>query len=137
MKKLMLIICLFLISLSGFGQLQQQIDTIVSSYVIDTVYTYNGYARGSFYCEMDFRAVEDKLDATIGFGGTWTPYDTSYAEYQSWNNPITLDLTNFPDTICRVERLSGLSAPYLKIKVTRGTVPGGTELPIKISFDRF
>jgi len=136
MKKLMLLItCLFLFSI-GFAQLQVQSDTLVVPTGTDSVFTFNGYARGSFYAEIDF-TTSDGLDDTLGFGGTWTAYDTLYGEYQSWNNPMVLGLVNFPDTICRVERLSGLSAPYLKIKLTKGTSTAGLKYPIKISFDRF
>lgn len=136
MKKLMLITCLFLISLSGFSQLQEQSDTLVVPYVTDSIYTFQGYARGSFYCEVDF-GTSDANDDTLGFGGTWTAYDETYGEYQSWNNPMVMNLTNFPDSVCRVERLSGLSAPWLKIKLTVGSTTAGKKYPIKISFDRF
>jgi len=136
MKKLMLLIaCLFLM-VSGFAQLQTQSDTLVVPVGADSVFTFQGYARGSFYCEVDFR-LSDGLDDTLGFGGTRIAYDTLYGEYQSWNNPMVLDLTNFPDTICRVERLSGLSAPWLKIKLIKGSSTAGLKYPIFISFDRF
>lgn len=136
MKKLIFFLSFLIISAACFAQLQQQSDTLVVPVGEDTVLTFNGYARGLFYAEIDF-TQSDGLDDTLGFGGTWTAYDTLYGEYQSWNNPMLLNLTNFPDTICRVERLSGLSAPYLKIKLTKGSSTAGLKYPIKLSFDRF
>ena len=136
MKKLMLLItCLFLFSI-GFSQLQEQLGTLTVGVITDSVFTFNGYARGNVYIEVDFRTA-DAYDGTLGIGGTKTYYDTLYAEYPSMHNPITLNLTNFPDTICRIERTVGLSAPYLKVKLTTGTVTGGLEYPILITFDRF
>ncbi len=136
MKKLMLLItCLFL-TFTGFSQLYEQHDTLVTPYVTDSVRTFHGYARGSVYIEIDFRTA-DAYDGTVGIGGTLTAYDTAYAEYPSTNNPITLNLTNFPDTICRISRTVGLSAPFLKIKLTPGSVTGGLKYPIDIVFDRY
>jgi len=136
MKKLMLITCLFLISLSGFSQLQTQSDTLVVPVGDDSVFTFQGYARGLLYVEVDF-GNSDGNDDTLGFGGSETPYDQSYGEYQSWNNPMVMNLTNFSDSVCRVERLSGLSAPWLKIRLTKGSSTAGLKYPITISFDRF
>ena len=137
MKKLMLlIICLFLI-VPGFSQLRIQSDTLVVPVGADSVFTFNGYAQSSVFIEIDFRNAVDKWDGTIGIGGTKTSYDTLYAEYPSMNNPITLNLTNFPDTICRIERTVGLPAPYLKLKLTKGSVVTGKKYPITIVFDRF
>ena len=136
MKKLLLLItCLFLM-ISGFSQLQTQHDTLVVPYDTDSVYTFQGYAQAQVFIEIDFRTA-DALDATVGIGGTKTAYDTLYAEYPSMHNPITLNLTNFPDTICRIERTVGLSAPFLKIKLTAVSVTAGLKFPIDISFDRF
>ena len=132
---MLLITCLFL-SLAGFSQLQVQSDTLVVGAVTDSVFTFNGYARGNVYIEVDFRAA-DAYDGTLGVGGTKTAYDTLYAEYPSMHNPITLNLTNFPDTICRIERNVGLSAPYLKLKLTSGSVTAGKKYPVTIVFDRF
>ncbi len=136
MKKLMLLItCLFLIS-TGFAQLQEQHDTLVVGVITDSVYTFQGHARGLVYIEIDFTTA-DAYDGTVGIGGTKTAYDELYAEYPSTNNPITLNLTNFPDTICRIERTVGLSAPFLKIKLTTGSVTPLLKYPIDIVFDRF
>lgn len=136
MKKILLLITGFLIATNLFCQLQEQHDTLVVATITDSVYTFHGYARGSVYIEIDFRTA-DAYDGTVGIGGTQTAYDTLYAKYQSANNPITLNLTNFPDTICRIERTVGLSAPFLKIELTTGSVTPGLKYPIDISFDRF
>lgn len=136
MKKLLLLIIGFLFVTNIFSQLYEQHDTLVTPYVIDSVRTFHGYARGLVFIEIDFRTA-DAYDGTVGIGGTKTAYDTLYAEYASTNNPITLNLTNFPDTICRIERTVGLSAEFLKIKLTAGSVTGGLKYPIDISFDRY
>lgn len=120
----------------AFSQLVEQSDTLVVPWGTDSVFTFNGYARGNVFIEVDFRNADD-YDGTLGIGGTQTAYGTLYAEYPSTNNPITLNLTNFPDTICRIERTVGLSAPWLKIKLTTGSVTPGLKYPIKVSFDRF
>ena len=136
MKKLIFFTLFSVITLACFSQLQEQSDTLVVPVGADSVFTFHGYARGLFYAEIDFRN-SDGLDDTLGFGGTYTAYDTLYGEYQSWNNPMVMGLLNFPDTICRVERLSGLSAPFLKIKLIKGSSTAGLKYPIKLSFDRF
>ena len=136
MKKLLFFIAATLICSTGFAQLQVQSDTLVVGTITDSVYTFQGYARGSVFIEIDFRTA-DAYDGTVGIGGTKTAYDTLYAEYPSTNNPITLNLTNFPDTICRIERTVGLSAPFLKIKLTTGSVTPGLKYPIDIVFDRY
>lgn len=136
MKKL-----LFLIVFASFGffagaQLYTFTDTLVVPVGTDSIFSFNGYAKSQVYIEIDFRAA-DAFDSEITIGGTWTKWDTLFAAYQSLNNPVTLDLTNFPDSICRIERTVGLPAPVLKIKVEPGRVTAGTKYPVKIAFDRF
>ncbi len=136
MKKVLFLIAGLMITSLAFSQLVEQSDTLVVGAVTDSVYTFQGYARGNVFIDVDFRTA-DAYDGTLGIGGSQTPYDTSYAEYASVNNPVTLNLTNYPDTICRIERTVGLSAPWLKVKLTSGSVTAGLKYPIKISFDRF
>jgi len=136
MKKLMILTAFILTSMTGFSQIRTQSDTLFIPFGVDSVFTFNGYARGSVYIEIDFRTA-DQYDGTLGVGGTKTFYDTLYAEYPSMHNPISLNLTNFPDTICRIERTVGLPAPYLKLKLTKGTVTAAKKYPITIVFDRF
>jgi len=136
MKKLMLLFAGILIVSALFSQINVQTGTLIVPTGVDSVYTFNGYARGSVFIEVDFRNA-DAYDGTFGIGGSKTAYDILYAEYPSMHNPVTLNLTNFPDTICRIERTVGLPAPYLKLKLTKGTVTAGKKYPITIVFDRF
>lgn len=136
MKKLLVLTLLFVATISVNAQLYTRIDTLVVPAGTDSVFTFNGYAQAGVYIEIPFTNA-NAFDGVIGVGGTWTPYDTLYAEYQSMNNPITLNLTNFPDTVCRIERTVGLPAPYLKIKLTGNSLTAGLKFPIKICFDRF
>ncbi len=136
MKKVLFLIAGLMITCFAFSQLVEQSDTLVVGAVTDSVYTFQGYARGNVFIEVDFRNA-DAFDGTLGLGGTKTAYDTLYGEYPSVHNPVTLNLTNFPDTIARIERTVGLSAPFLKIRLTTGSVTSGTKYPITITFDRF
>ena len=136
MKKLMLLIaCLFLM-ISGFAQLQIQSDTLVVGTGTDTLFSYNGFAPGGLAVEIDFTTA-DAFDATLTFGGSSSRFDTLYGIWADANNPFTLDLTNFPDTIARVERSIGNYFPSLDILLTGGSVTAGKKFPIIIYFDRF
>jgi len=136
MKKLMFLIAFALCASFAGAQLYTFTDTLVVPAGTDSIFSFNGYAKSQIYIEIDFRTA-DAFDGTVGIGGTRTKWDTLYAEYQSLNNPVTLNLTNFPDSICRIERTVGLPAPVLKIKLTPGRITAGTKFPIFICFDRF
>ena len=136
MKKLIFFTLLSALTLACFSQLQEQSDTLVVPVGVDSVFTYHGYAQAQVFIEVDFTTA-DAFDGTLGIGGSYTAYDTLYGEYPSMHNPVNLDLTNFTDTICRIERTVGLSAPFLKIRLTKGTATAGLKYPIKITFDRF
>lgn len=136
MKKVLFLIAGLMITSLAFSQLVEQSDSLTVGAVTDSVSTFQGYARGNVFITVDFRNA-DAYDGTLGIGGSQTAFDTTYAEYASVNNPVTLNLTNYPDTICRIERTVGLSAPWLKVKLTSGSVTAFLKYPITISFDRF
>ncbi len=136
MKKLMLLIaCLFLM-ISGFSQLQIQSDTLVVPVGTDSVFSYNGFAPGGLAAEIDFTTA-NAFDGTLTFGGSSSRFDTLNGVWVDANNPFTLDLTNFPDTIARIERTIGNFFPSLDILLTKGTLTPGLKFPIIIYFDRF
>ncbi len=136
MKKLMLITCLFLISLSGFSQLQVQSDTLVVPVGADTLFSYNGFAPNGLSAEIDFTTA-NAFDGTLTFGGSSFRFDTLYGIWSDANNPFTLNLTNFPDSIARIERTIGNYFPSLDILLTKGSLTPGLKFPIIIYFDRF
>ena len=136
MKKLLLLItCLFLM-ISGFSQLQTQSDTLVVPVGVDSVFSYNGFAPNGLAAEIDFTTA-NAFDGTLTFGGSSSRFDTLNGVWTDANNPFTLDLTNFPDTIARVERTIGNFFPSLDILLTKGTLTPGLKFPIIIYFDRF
>ena len=136
MKKLLLLItCLFLM-ISGFAQLQTQSDTLVVPVGVDSVFSYNGFAPNGLAVEIDFTTA-NAFDGTLTFGGSSSRFDTLYGIWAGADNPFTLDLTNFPDTIARVERTVGNFFPSLDILLTKGTLTPGLKFPIIIYFDRF
>lgn len=136
MKKLMLITYLFLISISGFSQLQVQSDTLVVPVGTDSLFSYNGFAPGGFAAEIDFTTA-NALDGTLTFGASSSRFDTLYGVWVDENNPFTLNLTNFPDSIARVERTIGNFFPSLDILLTKESLTPGLKFPITIYFDRF
>jgi len=136
MKKLMLLItCLFL-SLAGFSQLQVQSDTLVVPVGTDSVFSYNGYAPGGLAAEIDFTTA-NAFDGILTFGGSSSRFDTLNGVWADANNPFTLNLTNFPDTIARIERTVGNFFPSLDILLTKGSLTPGLKFPITIYSDRF
>jgi len=140
MKKLILVTCLFLISVSGFSQLQVQSDTLVVPVGADSLFSYNGFAPSGLGVEVDFTTA-DAFDGTLTFGGSSSRFDTLYGIWMDTipglNNPFTLELTNFPDSIARIERSVGNFFPSLDILLTKGTLTPGLKFPITIYFDRF
>ena len=136
MKKLMLLIaCLFLM-ISGFAQLQIQSDTLVVPVGADSLFSYNGFAPNGLAVEVDFTTA-DAFDGTLTFGGSSSRFDTLYGIWADADNPFTLNLTNFPDTIARVERTIGNFFPSLDILLTKESLTPGLKFPITIYFDRF
>jgi len=136
MKKLMLLIaCLFLM-ISGFAQLQIQSDTLVVPAGTDTLYSFNGFAPNGLAVEVDFTTA-NAFDGTLTFGGSSSRFDTLYGVWVDGNNPFTLNLTNFPDTIARVERTIGNFFPSLDILLTKESLTPGLKFPIIIYFDRY
>lgn len=136
MKKLTLIICLFLISISGFSQLQVQSDTLVVPVGTDSLFSFNGFAPGGLAAEIDFTTA-NALDGTLTFGGSSSKFDTLYGVWLDESNPFTLNLTSFPDSIARVERTIGNFFPSLDVLLTRESLTPGLKFPILIYFDRF
>lgn len=136
MKKLLLLItCLFLM-ISGFAQLQVQSDTLVVPVGTDTLFSYNGFAPGGLAAEIDFKTA-NVFDGTLTFGGSSSRFDTLYGIWVDTDNPFTLNLTNFPDSIARIERPAGNYFPSLDILLTKETLTPGLKFPITIYFDRF
>lgn len=136
MKKLILVTCLFLISVSGFSQLQVQSDTLVVPVGADSLFSYNGFAPGGLAAEIDFTTA-NAFDGTLTFGGSSSRFDTLYGIWVDADNPFTLDLTNFPDSVARIERTTGNFFPSLDILLTKGSLTSGLKFPITIYFDRF
>ena len=136
MKKLLLLItCLFLM-ISGFSQLQIQSDTLVVPVGVDSVFSYNGFAPGGLAAEIDFTTA-NAFDGTLTFGGSSSRFDTLYGIWVDANNPFILNLTNFPDSIARIERTVGNYFPSLDILLTKESLTPGLKFPITIYFDRF
>lgn len=136
MKKLLLLItCLFLM-ISGFSQLQTQSDTLVIPVGADSLFSYNGFAPNGLAVEIDFTTA-NAFDGTLTFGGSSSRFDTLYGVWVDGNNPFTLNLTNFPDSIARIERTVGNYFPSLDILLTKGTLTPGLKFPVTIYFDRF
>ena len=136
MKKLMLLItCLFL-TFTGFSQLQEQHDTLVVPVGVDSLFSYNGFAPNGLGVEIDFTTA-NAFDGTLTFGGSGSKIDTLNGVWEDENNPFILNLTNFPDTIARIERTVGNYFPSLDILLTKGTLTPGLKFPITIYFDRF
>ena len=136
MKKVLLITCLLLISISGFSQLQVQSDTLVVPTGTDSLFSFNGFAPNGLAVEIDFRTA-DAFDGTLTFGGSSSKYDTLHGVWNDAVNPFTLNLTNFPDTIARIERTVGNYFPSLDILLTKESLTSGLKFPIIIYFDRF
>ena len=134
-KSLLSITCLFLM-ISGFAQLQVQSDTLVVPVGTDTLFSFNGFAPGGLAAEIDFTTANE-FDGTLTFGGSSSRFDTLYGIWVDTDNPFTMDLTNFPDSIARIERPDGNYFPSLDILLTKGTLTPGLKFPIKIYFDRF
>lgn len=136
MKKLMfLITCLFLF-VAANAQLQFQFDTLYIGNGDDSLFSFNGFAPSGLAIEIDFTTV-DAFDATVTFAGSDSKIDTLYRAWDTPANPLELNLTNFPDSICRIVRTSGHYLPSLEILVTSGSVTALTKLPVRIYFDRF
>ena len=137
MKKLLLLItCLFFLSFAGFAQLQTQSDTLVVPVGVDSVFSYNGFAPGGLAIEIDFTTA-NAFDGTLTIGGSSSRFDTLYGIWADADNPFTMNLTNFPDSIARIERTIGNFFPSLDILLTKGTLTPGLKFPIIIYFDRF
>ena len=119
MKKLLFFIAIIFVSTAGFSQLQIQSDTLVAPSGTDTLFSYNGFAPGGLAVEIDFRTT-NAFDGTLTFGGSSSRFDTLYGIWVDGNNPFTLNLTNFPDTIARIERTVGNYFPSLDILLTGG-----------------
>jgi len=136
MKKLTFFLVAILFSIAAFSQLQVQSDTLVVPAGTDSVFSFNGFAPGGLAAEIDFRTA-DAFDGTLTFGGSSSRFDTLNGVWQDSNNPFTLNLTNFPDTIARIERTVGNYFPSLDILLTKGTLTPGLKFPITIYFDRF
>ena len=136
----MLITCLFLISILGFSQLQVQSDTLVVPVGADSLFSYNGFAPNGLAVEVDFTAA-NALDGTLTLGGSSSRFDTLYGIWTDTipglNNPFTLNLTNFPDSIARIERSVGNFFPSLDILLSKESLTPGLKFPITIYFDRF
>ena len=136
MKKLLLLItCLFLF-VSINAQLQEQHGTLVVPVGADSLFSYNGFAPNGLSAEIDFTTA-NAFDGTLSFGGSSSKIDTLYGIWPDVNNPFTLNLTNFPDTICRIERTVGNYFPSLDILLTKGSLTPGLKFPITIYSDRF
>ena len=137
MKKLLLLItCLFLFVASN-AQLQFYQDTLHVAIVgDDSLFSFNGFAPSGLAIEIDFTAV-DAFDATVTFAGSDSKIDTLYGAWDTPANPVQLNLTNYPDSICRVVRTIGHFLPSLEMLVTSGSVTAGTKLPVRIYSDRF
>ena len=136
MKKLLLLItCLFLM-ISGFAQLQVQSDTLVVPVGTDSLFSFNGFAPNGLAAEIDFTTA-NAFDGTLTFGGSSSRFDTLYGIWVDTDNPFTLNLTNFPDSIARIERPAGNYFPSLDILLTKETLTPGLKFPITIYFDRF
>jgi len=136
MKKLLFTIAFILVSLTGFSQLQIQRDTLYVPVGTDSVYSFNGFAPNGLAVEIDFRTA-DAFDGTLTFGGSSSKYDTLHGVWNDAVNPFTLNLTNFPDTIARIERTVGNYFPSLDILLTKESLTSGLKFPIIIYFDRF
>ena len=136
MKKLLLLItCLFLF-VSINAQLQEQHDTLVVPVGADSLFSYNGFAPNGLGVEIDFTTA-NAFDGTLTFGGSGSKIDTLNGVWEDENNPFTLNLTNFPDTIARIERTVGNFFPSLDILLTKESLTPGLKFPITIYSDRF
>ncbi|KKM97933.1 hypothetical protein LCGC14_1163120 [marine sediment metagenome] len=136
MKKLMLLITCLLLFVSINAQLQEQHDTLVVPVGADTLFSYNGFAPNGLGVEIDFRTA-NAFDGTLTFGGSGSKIDTLNGVWEDENNPFILNLTNFPDTIARIERTVGNFFPSLDILLTKESLTPGLKFPITIYSDRF
>ena len=135
MKKLIFLLALSLIAFSAFGQLQVQSDTLYVP-AVDSVFSFNGFAPSGLSIEIDFTEA-DAFDSQVTLGGSKSKFDQLYGAWQTDNNPVVLNLTNFPDTIARIERTVGHFYEALDVYIEPGSVTEGKKYPITIYFDRF
>jgi len=136
MKKLLLLITCSLLFVSVNAQLQVQSDTLIVPVGADSLFSYNGFAPNGISAEIDFTTA-NAFDGTLTFGGSSSRFDTLYGVWVDGNNPFTLNLTHFPDSIARIERTVGNFFPSLDILLTKGSLTPGLKFPITIYFDRF
>jgi len=136
MKKTLFLIIGLTISVLAFSQLQVQSDTLYVPTGTDSLFSFNGFAPGGIAAEIDFTTA-DAFDGTLTFGGSGSRFDTLNGVWDDVNNPFTLNLTNFPDSIARIERTVGNYFPSLDILLTKGSLTPGLKFPITIYFDRF
>jgi len=136
MKKILFFLLIIAGSITANAQLSKYSDTLVVPAGADSLFSFNGFAPNGLSAEIDFTTA-NAFDGTLTFGGSSSRYDTLYGVWVDANNPFTMDLTNFPDSIARIERPVGNYFPSLDILLTRGTLTPGLKFPIKIYFDRF
>ncbi len=136
MKKVLFFIAGLMFATLGFSQLVEQSDTLVVPVGADSLFSYNGFAPNGLSAEIDFTTA-NAFDGTLTFGGSSSKIDTLYGIWSDANNPFTLNLTNFPDSIARIERTVGNYFPSLDILLTKGSLTPGLKFPITIYFDRF
>ena len=137
MKKLFFTICLFLGVLMVYSQGSKRHEFIFYAPVgTDTTITLPGYSAGAYSYVLDFGG-SDALDATYEFGVDLKMGDEDFSAITFPNRsfPVTINLTNCPDTVCWGER-EFMPFYDVKLKYTKGSVSAGTQFKGRIIYSR-
>jgi len=137
MKKLIAIFSLLLVTTLIFSQGSRRYEfTLTSPFGTDTTITLPGYSAGAYSYVIDFGG-SNALDATYSFGVDLDEGDLDFSAitFPDRTFPVTINLTNCPDTVCWGER-QYLPFYDIKLKYTKGTVTPGTVFTGRIIYTR-
>jgi len=137
MKKLFFIALMLMATALLYSQGSKRHDfSFVIPWDTDTIVELPGYSAGAYSYVLDFGGV-DALDATYEFGVYLGKGDVDFSDITFPNRtfPVTVNLTNCPDTVCWGER-EFMPFYDVRLKVTPGTVTPGTRCTGRIVYTR-
>ena len=137
MKKLFFLVTLLLATTLLFSQGSKRLDFAFYAPVgTDTIIELPGYSAGAYSYVLDLGG-SNALDATYSFGVYLDKGDVDFTPITFPNRtfPVTINLTNCPDTVCWGER-EFMPFQDVRLKYTRGTVTPGKRFTGRIIYSR-
>ncbi len=137
MRKIFLSFTLLLIAAAVYSQGAKRHEFVFYAPVgTDTIIELPGYSSGAYSYVLDFGGA-DALDATYEFGVYLDKGDVDFTEITFPNRsfPVTIDLTECPDTVCWGER-EFMPFYDVRLKYTKGSVTALTRFTGRIVYTR-